>query len=379
MRDPKRKIFVTGASGLIGSWLCGVLAKLGDEVYGLVRPQAKSNVAFNVLQIEKRITIIKGDILDYDTICSSLRSIRPDLIVDLAAKTSVRESLSSPRDTFLVNTIGPLNILEACRSLDLPSHIVSLSTDLALEHSGNGSRLLKGLGEKHQVGHGEPYGTSKAAMELVCRCYQRSFFSGKQQVAIVRLANVFGYCDANDKRVIPLFITHALRDGIIPLKYRENGRQFLFISDAIIGLIKALRYLLSREVPNVEASMRPRDSQDVPAFHFALEHYEGTAEPFVRMKDLAKLVSLQVGGRVDDKASIEYAPGEIEVQAMSCKDTCAALNWQPFVQLAEGIARVAKWQSLLQADPSSSHKQLELFLEKEVDTIIDHLAVDYRP
>ena len=89
---------------------------------------------------------------------------------------------------------------------------------------------------------------------------------------------------------------------------------------------------------------RPDDrSPFTPTYHFAIETYQGTEEPFIRIRALADLIAGLHGGTIDDSGSLEYAINENKVQALSCQATSEALGWRIRTPLDAGLTQLGSW------------------------------------
>ena len=131
-----------------------------------------------------------------------------------------------------------------------------------------------------------PDDTSKSAMELMVRCYHSTYWAELPAIGITRCANVFGFGDTNQRRVVPLFVRSAVCDGTIPLKFSMSGRQFIHITDAVVGYIKAASSLDEGGVVEKRGKEEPEGrSPFTPTYHFAIENYDGTSDPYIRMGD----------------------------------------------------------------------------------------------
>jgi len=358
------KVLVTGASGFKGSWLCASLIALDSRVYGTVRDQVHPDSLYKILDLDSRISKINIDITERQQVNDMINSIEPDVIFHLAAKALVPVSLRDPRRTFNVNITGTLNIIEACRKLKVCNRLLICSTDHVFGIVK--SMPAEGLPETERVSYGGPYDTSKAAMELLVRSYHSTYWSEVPAIGITRCANVFGYGDVNQRRVIPLFVNSAVNNIAIPLKYRQNGRQFIHITDAIAGYIRAISSLDEGDFSKKQGRPIPDRTPFTPTFHFAIETY-GHSEPYIRMEELARTVSRLFNVSIDDKNAVDLAPRENPILALNCRSTREALGWTPKKSLEEGLKDLSEW---FKCNTEEARKRI---IWKDVDHIIDSL------
>ena len=114
-----KRVFVTGHTGFKGSWMTALLKRLGCDVYGYaLSPKGEPNL-FELASLRELLageTI--ADIRDSSQLAESLRIAQPALVIHMAAQAFVRRSYAEPVDTWGVNVMGTVNLLEAARSVD---------------------------------------------------------------------------------------------------------------------------------------------------------------------------------------------------------------------------------------------------------------------
>lgn len=112
-----KKVLVTGHDGFKGSWLVGILQKLDCNILGLSDHLSENRPFFlsnNFYINEKRVCISK-----FEDVSQAVLNFQPEIVIHMAAQALVRKSYFKPNETWQYNLIGTLNILEACRSLDI--------------------------------------------------------------------------------------------------------------------------------------------------------------------------------------------------------------------------------------------------------------------
>ncbi|MGA3370371.1 MAG: NAD(P)-dependent oxidoreductase [Terracidiphilus sp.] len=367
-----KRVLVTGGSGFKGAYMCAATLGLGSRVYATCRNHIDPASSFSLLGMDAAVTPVSLDITDRQAVYDMINTVEPDVIIHLAAKAIVPVGLRDPRRTLDVNIMGTLNLIEACRRLHLCNRILVCSTDHVFGNVKPDKLPPKGFDESARVSYGGPYDTSKAAMELVVRMYHSTYRRELPAIAITRCANVFGFGDTGPRRVIPLFVTTA-KAGTIPLKYRLNGRQFIYITDAIAGYIRAVSSLPDAHTADFPDGAEAK-SPFTPTFHFAIERYPGTDNPYVRMEALAQLVTERVGGRVDETNCVDYAEGENRVQALDCSTTRLGLSWAPQVPIEEGIDKLNSWYASV-----GDEARLTGLIRSEIGAIISSLGQTVMP
>lgn len=365
----KVRVLVTGASGFKGSWLSTVLHLLGATVTGLVRPLHSAHSAYEVLRVRDRIATAAIDVSNLKDVYDLLSTIDPEVIFHLGAKALVPSALRDPRRTFEVNVTGTINIIEACRQVGVASRVLLCSTDHVFGSVSPDELPTRGFNERSRVSYGGPYDTSKAVMELMARSYHYTYWDELPAIGITRCANVFGFGDINQRRIMPLFVRSSLTETGIPLKYRKSGRQFLHVTDAIAGYIKAAALLDEGRAAAKTGQPRPIDrSPFTHTFHFAIEDY-GLPTPYISMAQLASMMKDLFQARIDDTQAIDYPENENMIQALDCAETKRVLGWQPLKSLEQGVVELRGWY-----EQENDLTALMRLAEHEVNTTVDQLA-----
>lgn len=201
-----KSVFLTGHTGFKGSWLSLWLTSLGAKVSGYaLAPDTTPNL-FNVLNLQDSLAHSQiADIRDLDSLKKAVNRVRPDIVIHMAAQPLVRYSYTHPVETYAINVMGTVNLLESLRSVNSVRATVVVTTDKCYE---NTERLV-GYQEHEPMGGYDPYSSSKGCVELVAAAYRKSFFSVDQfarhqhSIASARAGNVIGGGDWSVDRLIP--------------------------------------------------------------------------------------------------------------------------------------------------------------------------------
>ncbi len=310
-----RKVLVTGAHGLLGSWLTRRLVELGADLTVLrLNPQPLSPLVLG--SVEAQCEVVDGDLLDADLLERTVADRSIDTIIHLAAQAIVGTANLSPRPTFEANVLGTWNVLEAARLGDV-ARVVVASSDKAY-----GASPVLPYVETLPLEASHPYDASKAAADIISRSYWATF---GLPVAVTRLANLYGGGDQNRSRLIPETVA-AIIDGRAPV-IRSDGspeRDFLYVEDAVDAYLAILDLLDAGEARGEAfnaGSGVPRRALDVVATLCQIADFDQS--PDIR------------GEGVPD--------GEIDRQFIDSAKLRGASGWEPKIGLEEGLALTLDW------------------------------------
>ncbi len=344
------RILVFGAGGFKGSMLSAVLHRMGAEVHLVIRHHQHPQSLLTQIDLIEKTPNYYCDLSDYDSIQNVINKVKPDIIINMAAVAQITAAQRSPQTAFSVNVMGPMNIIDACRRLNVRPALLFVSTDHVF---GNRDVPPKGFPEDETVSFNGVYDTSKSMMELGIRTYRKQY-EDVGKIIITRAANCFGYGDTCERRVIPVFINSALNDGCIRLDCLLNVRQFIYLSDVITGYLKAVFHCCSRE------------AEELSIYHFAIEKYGKTGKPYVTIQQLGEMIAGLTGAKIRKSDAERYAPGENRVQALNCSRTSRELNWRPRISLIDGLRKVIGYYS----NPADRSRRIK----NEIDETAEILA-----
>ena len=175
-----------------------------------------------------------GDILNKKKLMSHLKKVKPDIVIHLAAQSLVNKSFLNPEETYKVNLIGTMNLLECCRSLPSIKSIVLATSDKCYEND----EKKKYFCEADKLGGDDPYSASKASCEIIINSYIKSFFNdNKQGLASVRAGNVIGGADWSKDRIIPDCARSIINKNNLYLRAPNSIRPWQHVLDVLNGYL----------------------------------------------------------------------------------------------------------------------------------------------
>jgi CDP-glucose 4,6-dehydratase len=310
-----RPTFVTGGTGLVGSWLVKKLVTAGADVVCLVRDWVPQSELVRTRLID-RINVVRGDIRQQDLLERILGEYEIDTVFHLAAQTIVTIANRNPVSTFESNVAGTWNLLEACRRSPTVKQIVVASSDKAY-----GDQETLPYQEETALRGRHPYDVSKSCADMIAQTYAISY---ELPVGITRCGNFYGGGDLNWNRIIPGTIRSVLR-GQTPV-IRSDGnyvRDYFYVEDG------AAAYMLLAE----QLSKRPELKGE--AFNFSNETQLTVRQIVDRILFLMKS---ELGVDVHSEVN-----NEILRQYLSAEKARTKLNWKPLFDLNQGLERTIAW------------------------------------
>ena len=216
-----KRVLVTGHTGFKGSYLTRILMLAGAEVTGYSLAPSEDRALFSMLGIEGEIKSVTADVRDYGRLLETVRESRPEIVFHLAAQPLVRESYRIPRDTFEINIMGTVNLLEALRTEGSAVSVVNITTDKVYQNM----ETERPYREDDPLDGFDPYSNSKSCSDLVTHSYRNAFFRELgTAVSTARAGNVIGGGDFASERIIPDCVRAAISNNEVILRNPNSVR-----------------------------------------------------------------------------------------------------------------------------------------------------------
>lgn len=232
-----KKILVTGHTGFKGSWLSIWLHELGAEVIGLAKDPYTEKDNYVLSDLKDKIIDLRGDITDGKQMKEIFAKYQPDIVFHLAAQPLVRLSYEIPVETYQINVMGTINVMEAIRATNSVKVGVMITTDKCYENK----EQIWGYRENEPMGGYDPYSSSKGAAEIAIASWRCSFMNpdnydkhGKS-IASVRAGNVIGGGDWAKDRIIPDCIRALEADKPINIRNPKAIRPWQHVLEPLSG------------------------------------------------------------------------------------------------------------------------------------------------
>jgi len=325
-----KRVFITGHTGFKGSWISLWLSLLGAKVKGYALIPSTSPSLFYESRIEEIITSQIGDIRDQEALYESMVTFSPDILIHMAAQPLVRYSYDEPVETFEVNVMGTVNVLEVARSCDSLKVIINITTDKCYENDGRS----QGYKEDDPMGGYDPYSSSKGCAELVTSAYRRSFFQ-KQGVGLasVRAGNVIGGGDWANDRLIPDILRSFERKKAVIIRNPKATRPWQHVLEPLSGYLLLAQKMYNNSEKFAEGWNFGPNEKDVKSVGWILD----------------EMISKWPNSswRLDSSSN----PHEADFLKLNISKAQSKLDWNPIWELSDSLERIVTWhQSWLHGD-----------------------------
>ena len=311
-----RNVFVTGATGLLGSWLTEALLSQGANVVCLVRDWVPGSKLVESGLIQQT-NVVRGEVEDYQMLLRALNEYEIDTVFHLGAQTIVGTSVRSALSTFESNIRGTWNLLEACKNCPtLVQRVVVASSDKAY-----GPQEKLPYTEDTPLEGRYPYDVSKSCSDLIASCY---FHTYQVPIAITRCGNLFGGGDLNFNRLIPGTIRSVLQ-GQAPI-IRSDGkyiRDYFYVGDAANAYLSLAEHL-------------PQEPFVGQAFNFS------TGVPVTVLELVQTILGVMDQTHLVPQV-LNGASNEILEQTLDCTKARELLGWQSEYTLENALRETVEW------------------------------------
>lgn len=329
-----RRVFVTGATGLVGSWLIKRLLAAQADVVCLVRDWTPQSELLRSGDLN-RVTIVQGDLCDQGCLERALGEYEVKTVIHLAAQTIVGIANRNPTSTFEANIGGTWKLMEACRRSPMVRQIVMASSDKAY-----GDCDVLPYREDTPLAGKHPYDVSKSCSDLIAQTYAHTY---QLPVCITRCGNFYGGGDLNWNRIVPGTIRSVFR-GQAPV-IRSDGsyiRDYFYVEDG------AAAYM------HLAEQMEKKPEICGEAFNLSTEIQ-------VTVLQLVEKILSAMGSSLKPVVLGE-AKNEIKHQYLDAGKAARLLGWRPQFTLEEGLARTIAWyMTQLREDVNQPERPVSVF------------------
>ncbi len=320
-----KKVFITGHTGFKGSWLSLWLQLLGAEVLGYSLPAPTEPSLYELASVGKGMNSVVGDVRDLEHLAQIVGDFQPEVVFHMAAQPLVRYSYQNPVETYGVNIMGTVHLLEAVRRVGTVRSLVNITSDKCYENR----EWVWGYREQEPMGGYDPYSSSKGCAELVTAAYRSSFFPGESSTAIAtaRAGNVIGGGDWSSDRLIPDILRSITNQQTIIIRNPQAIRPWQHVLDPLAGYL-----LLAEKLYSGSGDFRS-------GWNFGGSDRD--TQPVAWIVD--RMLELWGDAGVSWECDAMPQPHEANYLKLDCAKARTYLGWQPQLDLTTALAWVVEW------------------------------------
>jgi len=299
------------------------LSLMGAKVAGFSLPP-ETNPNLHTLLSTKMERSIVGDIRDFDVVSDVFDEVRPEVVLHLAAQPLVRQSYADPIETFSSNVMGTLHVIRAAQHTASVKAIVVATTDKVYENLEEG----RPFNEDDKLGGHDPYSTSKACAELVASCFNKSYLSSKEGIALAtaRAGNVIGGGDWSVDRIVPDLVRAMEGGEAVSLRYPNAVRPWLHVLEPLGGYLMLAQHMIKGNQPAIESLNFAPDDHNVHT-----------------VADLVNAFSKVNDGKPDWRWPEGEHPKEASLLMLSAVRAKEMLGWHSHLNFDETVRWTAQW------------------------------------
>jgi CDP-glucose 4,6-dehydratase len=318
-----KRVFLTGHTGFKGGWLSLWLQSMGAEVHGYaINPPTDINL-FTVADVSKGMaSSVIADIREADKLSQAMQLAMPDIVFHLAAQPLVRHSYVQPVETYAVNVMGTVHLLEAVRATTSVKAVVNVTTDKCYENR----EWVWGYRENEALGGFDPYSSSKGCAELVTSAYRQSFLAPAGiALASARAGNVIGGGDWAADRLIPDFLRAMDAGETLNIRSPLATRPWQHVLEPLSGYLMLAEQLYTKGAGFAEAWNFGPGDDDARPVRWIVE----------RMAEMRTDVNWQ--------CSETQQPHEANYLKLDSSKAHNQLGWEPRWRLSTALQKTLAW------------------------------------
>lgn len=320
-----RRVLVTGHTGFKGAWLALWLESLGAEVHGYALAPNTDPSLFDIARVSDGLAShTVADIRDRTALAGVCARVRPEVVFHLAAQAIVRESYAAPVETYDVNVMGVVSLLEAVRTTPGVKAVVNVTTDKCYENR----EWPWGYREDEPLGGHDPYSSSKACSEIVTAAYRRSFLAAAGvAVATARAGNVIGGGDWSADRLVPDVLRAMDAGNRVVIRSPRAIRPWQHVLEPLSGYLTLAEQLGSGDAAarSDEAWNFGPSDDDAQKVAWILDHLAAACPGLTWTEDRAP------------------QPHEAHYLKLDSSKARARLGWRPRWRLSQALERTLTW------------------------------------
>jgi len=323
-----KKVFLTGHTGFKGSWLSIWLHDLGAKVTGYALDPPTNPSLFELAGVDQLVDSVIADVRDLERLKAEMVRAEPDIVIHMAAQPLVRDSYKIPVETYAVNVMGTVHLLEAIRCCPTVRSVVNVTTDKVYENR----EWAWGYRENEPFGGYDPYSNSKGCSELATAAYRSSYFNPRDYechgvaLASARAGNVIGGGDWAGDRLVPDIVRAIMAGEKVLIRNPNAIRPWQHVLEPLSGYLVLAQRLYENGIEFAQG------------WNFGPSEDDAKPVEWV-VRNLCEKWGNNAGYQIDDGNH----PHEANYLKLDCSKARTLLGWRPRWALATALDRIVSW------------------------------------
>lgn len=346
-----KNVLITGHTGFKGTWMCTVLGLMGANVVGYALSPKQSveystDNMFEICEMDRRVNSIIGDIRDIEHLLSVFKTENPEIVIHMAAQPIVRESYRKPVETYEINVMGTVNVLECIRKTESVKSFINVTTDKVYKNE----ERKQGYVENEYLDGYDPYSNSKSCSELVTSSYRNSFFINTKELncdifeitpnidgfrtcalSTCRAGNVIGGGDFAKERIIPDCVRAVKNNEKIIVRNPNSIRPYQHVLEPVVLYLELAMYQCLKPSLSGAYNIGPEE-KDCITTGALVDMFIGEWNTRNKANNVWKSTS-------------KVGPHEAGILKLDCTKLKTELGWKPRWTLEECMRILVEWYS----------------------------------
>jgi CDP-glucose 4,6-dehydratase len=354
-----KRVLVTGHTGFKGGWLTEWLKLLGAQVTGFALPPNTRPNLFDAIALDRGMTSIFGDVRDRNMLAGAFADHSPEILIHNAGQSSSAKSHRDPVETYAVNVMGTVHVLDEARYMRSLRSVVVATTASACERPSLAEPNVRN--EERHGSDSTPLASSRSCAELVTAAYRSSFFSELRSAALasVRSGELIGGGDWAEDRLIPELVRAIA--GNEPLMIQRPD--FIYPARHVLESVRAC-LMLAQQL--YEEGQSHADSWSLGSFEQEPLTVQVLAERVTREWGKGELI-VQAGSQPPHAAG-----GKADCSLPESTELRALPGWKPVLALDQALQMTVEWYREYYRDPASAWRMTQKQIGSYMDQIGSH-------
>ena len=316
-----------------------------------LEPPTEPNM-YSLLNLNKKIIDIRGDVRNYRLLDKTINEFKPDIVFHLAAQPIVLASYDDPLETFETNIMGTANLLSIIRNMKSVKAVLVMTSDKVYKIN----EWVYPYREIDQLGGKDPYSASKSCQDIVVNSFRESYFNNIGiSVSSIRAGNVIGGGDWGMHRIVPDIVKAISKNKVIKIRNPGSVRPWQYILEPVYGMLKLAEKMFYDIKFSGDWNFGPNNQRVITV--------KELVEKFIKYWNGGNYIEIK------DDNNIGKESNYLQLDISKAKNE---LNWFPKYNFEVTIKKTVEWYKEYYRDKS----KIDSFTEMQIKEYMEVQALD---